>query len=133
MRSAKIWHGWQKSVKPLMTGTEPYFARSSTSFCSEGADHDAVHIAGKHACGVLHRLAATDLRAFAREHNGIAAELIDAHFKRNARSGGRLLKIMARHLPFKWWCSMPCFVSYLELVGKVQNVDDLLFGEIEQF
>ena len=50
----------------------------------EGADHDAVHIAGKHACGVLHRLA--------REHNSIAAELIDAHFKRNARSGGRLLK-----------------------------------------
>ena len=58
----------------------------------EGADHDAVHIAGKHACGVLHRLATTDLRAFAREHNGIATELIDAHFKRNARSGGRLLK-----------------------------------------
>ena len=57
----------------------------------EGADHDAVHIAGKHACGVLHRLP-TDLRAFAREHNGIAAELIDAHFKRNARSGGRLFK-----------------------------------------
>ena len=35
MRSAKIWHGWQKSVKPLMTGTEPYFARSSASFCSK--------------------------------------------------------------------------------------------------
>ena len=58
----------------------------------KGADHNAVHIAGEHACGILHRLTAADLRALARQHNGIAAKLIDAHFKRNARSGGRLLK-----------------------------------------
>ena len=31
IKSASTWQGWQKSVKPLMTGTLPYWARASTS------------------------------------------------------------------------------------------------------
>ena len=31
IRSASTWQGWQKSVRPLMTGTLPYWAKASTS------------------------------------------------------------------------------------------------------
>ena len=31
IKSASTWQGWQKSVRPLMMGIEPYLARSSTS------------------------------------------------------------------------------------------------------
>ena len=33
-RSPRIWHGWEKFVKPLTIGTEEYFANSSKSLCS---------------------------------------------------------------------------------------------------
>ena len=31
IRSASTWQGWQKSVRPLITGMEAYLARVSTS------------------------------------------------------------------------------------------------------
>jgi len=34
-RSAMSWHGWSRSVSPLMTGTEACFAISSTSAWSK--------------------------------------------------------------------------------------------------
>ena len=33
--TSSTWHGWQKSVRPLIIGIEPYFASASTSDCSK--------------------------------------------------------------------------------------------------
>ena len=98
----------------------------------EGADHDAVHIAGEHARGILHRLAAADLRALAREYDGVAAELVDAHLERNARSGGGFLKDHAERLALQVRVLDAVLRLVLELVGEVEDLEDLLPREVEE-
>ena len=45
IRSASTWQGWQKSVRPLITGMEAYFGQRLHLFLIKGADHDAVTVA----------------------------------------------------------------------------------------
>ena len=62
MTSAISWHGWVRSVRPLMTGAAENSASSVQLRFLGGAQHDAVDIARQHPRGVRHRLAAAELR-----------------------------------------------------------------------
>ena len=60
-RSASTWQGCSRSVRPLMTGIEAVARQLLHVGVIEGADHDAVEIAGEHPRGVADRLAPAQL------------------------------------------------------------------------
>ena len=99
---------------------------------TEGADHDAVHIAGEHPGRVLNRFAPADLRAFCPQHHGVAPQLVDAHLKADAGAGGGLLKNHAQALAPEMGVLDAVLGLILQLVGQVQDVENFLAGEIQQ-
>ena len=56
----------------------------------KGSDHDAVDVAGEHACGVGDRLPASELHVTRREEQCVSAQLPRSDFERHARPRRRL-------------------------------------------
>ncbi len=90
--SAMIWQGWVLSVRPLTTGIDAYFARSSQRLMRVGADHNRVRIAERTRAGVGDALAAAELQIVLVSSSGLAAELAHRDIERDARAGRRLLE-----------------------------------------
>ena len=82
--------GCSRSVSPLMTGIERVARQLLDVGMIEGADHDAVEIAGEHPRRVADRLAAAELDVAGREEQRVAAELVGADLERDPRAGGAL-------------------------------------------
>ena len=97
---------------------------------AEGADHDAVHIPGEHPGCVLDRLAPADLGAFRPQHHGVAAQLVDAHLKADAGAGGGFLENHAQALALEVGVGDAVLCLVFQLVGQVQDVQNLLAGEV---
>ena len=76
MRSASTWQGCSRSVSPLITGIERVPRQLLDVGVVEGADHDAVEVAGEHPRGVADRLAAAELDVARREEERVPAELV---------------------------------------------------------
>ena len=100
---------------------------------SEGADHNAVKIAGKHAGGVLNGLTAPQLNVARGEEERLTAKLIHAGFKGNAGTGGGFGEDHAQRLAFKVTVGNAVLLLVFELVGKVEYVGDLGGLPILQF
>ena len=98
-----------------------------------GTDHDAVEVAGKNARRVLHRLAAADLQVVGREENRHAAELIHTDLKGNTGAGGGLFKNHAEGFARQAAMFNVVLLLILELVCQIQNLIDILAGQIQHF
>ena len=99
----------------------------------EGADHDAVQIAGQNPCGILYRFASADLEIVCRQEQGVAAQLVHTGFKGNTGAGGCLLEDHAQRLAFQMGMRDAVLQLVLQLVGEIQNSDDLLGAQVEHF
>ena len=99
---------------------------------SEGADHNTTEVTGQNARGVLNRLAAADLKIAGRKEQRLTAELVHTGLKGNACSCGGLLEDHTEGLTLENVVRNTVLLLVLELVGKVQNVDDLFSAEIKQ-
>ena len=93
-----------------------------------GADHDAVQIAGQNARGILHRLAAADLQVTVGQEQRLTAELIHAGFEGDAGAGGGLLEDHAEALALQMAVGDIMLLFIFELVGQIEQADDLLGG-----
>ena len=73
------------------------------SVLAEGPPHDRVDIAGQHPAGIGQCLVAAELSVAAVDHDGMPAELRDAHLEGEPGAGGVLIED-DRHTPgaFQW-------------------------------
>ena len=101
-------------------------------FLGEGADHNAVAEAGENAGGVLHRLVAADLTVLVRQIDALAAQLVDARLEGDAGAGGAFLKDHGQGLPGQEGVLDPGLFHGFELVGGVQNFQNVLAGQVQQ-
>ena len=99
---------------------------------AERADHDAIHIPGQHPGGILNRLAPADLGPFRSQHHRIAAQLVDAYFKRHPGAGRGFLKDHPQAFPLQNRVGDAVLRFIFQLVGQVQNLQDFLAGQIQQ-
>ena len=97
-----------------------------------GADHDAVQIAAQNARGILHRLAAADLKVTVGQEQRLTAELIHAGFEGNAGTGGGLLEDHAEALALQMAMGNIMLLFIFELICQIEQADDLLGGAVEQ-
>ena len=81
-RSASTWHGWNSSDSALTTGTVAADGHLVRALLPEGPPDDRLDVARQDPPGVLERFVATELRAPAVDHDGVPAELGDAHLER---------------------------------------------------
>ena len=99
----------------------------------EGADHNAVTEPGEHPGRVLHRLVPADLAVLVGEVDGVAPQLVDARLKGHPGPGGALLKNHGQGLPCEEGVGDARLAHGLQLVGGVQDLQDLFAGEVQQF
>ncbi len=92
IRSARIWHGWNSSVRALTTGTRAGRGHLLDPVLAEGAPDDRRALAVEHAGGVGDRLAAAELAGRAVDDQGVAAQLGDADGEGHPRAGRRLVE-----------------------------------------
>src|SRR5262245_50012871 len=88
--SARIWQGWYSLVSPLITGTRECAAKRSRIDCSK------VRIITRSTMRVT-TLAAAQLGLAHVEHDGGAAELVDAGLEGHARARRALLEDHRQH------------------------------------
>ena len=92
----------------------------------EGADHDCVDKARKHARGVFNRFAPADLQVVGAEEKRIAAELGHADLERNAGTGARFFKDHAECFAGEQLVLDAVLLLVFKLIGEVQGAGDLL-------
>jgi hypothetical protein len=92
----------------------------------ERADHDAVHIAGQVAGGVLDWLASADLQVVGREEQCRAAELVHPDLERHAGARRRFREDHGEGFAGELVVRDAVFLLVLELRGEVEYVVYLL-------
>ena len=112
IRSASTWQGWQKSVRPLITGTLPYWARASTSswpkvrIIMPSTYRDSTRaVSCTGSPRPIWEPSAPSTTAYPPSWLMPTSKLTRVRVE-------DFSKIMPKHLPFRAGCSMPCFVSY---------------------
>ena len=98
----------------------------------EGADHDAVAVAGQDPGGVLDGLAPADLALLAGEEQGVAAELVHPHLEGHPGPGGVFFKDHGQSLALEIVVGQAVLLVVLHLVGHVEDVVDVLAGKVQQ-
>ena len=98
----------------------------------KGADHDAITEPGEHPGGVLHRLAAADLKVTVGQEQRLTAELIHTGFEGNAGTGGGLLEDHAEALALQMAMGNIMLLFIFELICQIEQADDLLGGAVKQ-
>ena len=116
-----------------MTGMLPHPGEGFHFLLVEGTDHDPVQIPGQHPGGVLHRFPPPDLQVVGGEEQAIPSQLIDAGFKRDPRAGRGFLENHAQRLARQQGMVDPMPQLIFELIGQIEDSQDLLFREIQQF
>ena len=99
----------------------------------KGTDHDAVQIAAQHPGGVLHRLAAADLQVPAAQKQREAAQIEHTHFEGYTGTGRGFGENHAQSFAFQQGMRHPVFLFVLQLIRNVQQLGDLIRGQIGQF
>ena len=64
------------------------------------------------------------------QHHGVAPQLVDAHLKADAGAGGGFLENHAQALALEVGVGNAVLCLVFQLVGQVQDVQDLLAGEV---
>ena len=102
-------------------------------FLLKGTDHDAVQIAGQNAGSILHRFASADLQIICGQEQRVSAQLVHAGFKRNTGTGRCLLEDHAQRLAFQMRVGNAVLQLVFQLIGKIQNLNDLFGAQVEHF
>ena len=98
----------------------------------EGADHQAVDISRQRAGRILHRFAAEHLQVPGGEEQCMPAQLVHARFKGHAGTGADFLKNHAQGFPLQARVGNVVLHLVFQLVGRIEDVVDLLFCQIHQ-
>ena len=98
----------------------------------EGADHNAVTVAQEHPGGVLHRLPPADLALLARQEQGVPPQLVHTHLEGHPGAGGVLLKDHGQGLAPQLVVGQAVLLAVLHLVRRVQDLVDVLGGQVQQ-
>ena len=98
-----------------------------------GADHDTVTEAGQDPGSVLHGLVAADLAVLAGQEDGVAAQLIDTSLEGDTGAGGVLFKNHGQGLTRQERMGDALLFHIFQLVGHIQDLDDLFGGQVQQF
>jgi hypothetical protein len=98
----------------------------------KGTDHDTVAVAQQHPGGILYRLAPADLALLAGKKQGVAAQLVHTGLKGDTGTGGVLLKNHGQGLALELIVSNAMLLAKFQLVGGVQDLQDLLAGQVQQ-
>ena len=102
-------------------------------FLLKGTDHDAVQIPGQYTCGILYRLASADLQIVCRQEQRMTAQLVHTGLKGNTGTGRSLLEDHAQRLALQMGMGNAVLQLIFQLIGKVQDLDDLFGAEIQHF
>ena len=92
----------------------------------EGTDHYAVEVAGEDTGGILNRLASAYLEVTGGKEECISAQLVHTCFKGNTGTCGGLLEDHTQSFALKVAVGNVVLQLVLELVSKVQDLDDIL-------
>ena len=98
----------------------------------EGADHDAVAVAGQDPGGVLDGLAPADLALLAGQEQSVSAQLVHSSLKGDPGPGGVLLKNHGQSLAPEIVVDQTVLLAVFQLVSGVEDLDDVLLGQIQQ-
>ena len=113
IRSARTWQGWQKSVKPLMMGIEPYSAKSSTSFCAKVR----IMIPSRYRESTRAVSCTGSPRPICRsrelKNSAVPPSWAMPTSKETLVRVEDFWKIIPRVMPFRCSWEIPCFCSYL--------------------
>ena len=130
--SAIICVGWNSVVRPFQTGTPAFSAKVSTMDCVKSAVLDAVIHAAEDARGILDGFFLAHLRALGVEVGHAHAEVHGPDLERAAGARGGLLEEKDDVLALEVAVRLPGALLRLEVGGEVNEILDLLGGEVEE-
>ena len=116
-----------------MTGIEPNWAKSSTSFWAKVRIMMPSRYRESTRAVSLHRLSPADLQIAVGQEQRLAAQLVHTRFKGNPGPGGRFLENHAQTFALQPVMAHAVLLLIFQLIGQVQQADDLIRVEIEQF
>ena len=88
-----------------------------------------MHETRKHVRRIEHRLASSELNIVLVEKDGMAAELVNAHIERHARTRARLREDHRPGLSFQRWRRMTA-TAFLETLSQSEYLRRLVRSEI---